>query len=170
MFEPEFLLLLLLAFIALVFLRKRFFQNQKPKEWQGRWLKERLEWNKKVNRAKQHLKGADWRDPAGKLEFITELYGNDIPDYLCYEVKRPLTEEEVREIVDFYWDGEPNPEGIETRQNLGIRNPRRFTPMLLDEFPLIQVGYIPWWESIDEHGFPDKTVLFSAEGFYQERL
>ena len=138
-------------------------------KWREQSIAKKKEWNQKVNSAKKRLKGASWEDPAGKEEFVKELFGDKIPRYLWYEVNRKLTQEDSKKISEFFWDGDMSFGDLEMHRTLRVRNARRFTAMLLDEFPLVQIGYMEFWDSVDEHGFPTGSVIFSVEGFYPKK-
>jgi len=129
---------------------------------------EKIDWNRKVQSAKRHLVGKDWRDSTGKEEFVKELFGEEIPQYLWYEFER-LDEEEAQQVMDFFWDGNPSFGDLEPHKKLRVRNGKRFTVNLLDKCPLEQIGYSGPWDSIDDIGFPTGVVLFSLEGFYPEK-
>ncbi|MDD2913102.1 MAG: hypothetical protein PHH17_02335 [Candidatus Pacebacteria bacterium] len=140
---------------------------EEMKSWHMEARKKKVEWNKKIRSAKHLLESAkNWRDPEGKEDFLRELYGG-VPQYLFYEISRDLTDEEVQKIVLFFWGDEGGSFGdLERHNSLRVRNAKRFTALLLEEFPLIQAGHCQAWETTDEDGFPEGVVLFSAEGFY----
>lgn len=139
------------------------------KSWHKEARKRKVDWNDKVRSAKHFLQGAkNWRDPEGKEDFLKELY-EGVPQYLFYEISRDLTEEEVKKIVLFFWgDNGGNFGDLERHLSLRVRNAKRFTPLLLNEFPLLQAGHCQPWETTDKDGFPEGVVLFSAKGFYPE--
>ena len=86
--------------------------------------------------------GASWRDPEGKEEFVNELFWG-VPQYLWYEVGRKLTKEDIDKIVDFFWGGQGCSFGdLEMHRTLRVRNAKKFTALLLGEFPLRQIGHI----------------------------
>lgn len=155
--------------------KNRTERKQEANEWdlelanyRAQRQQEKIDWNQRVQTVKRHLVGKDWRDPAGKEEFVKELFGDEVPDYLWYEFKH-LNEEEVQQVCDFFWDGRPSFGDLEPHRNLRIRNAKRFTAMLLDKYPLDQIGYDNFWETPEGDGFPTGVVLFSSKGFYENK-
>lgn len=115
----------------------------------------RKKWQTRVAVAKRLLTGKSWRDPAGKKEFVYELYGGT-PSYLWYAIgnaQMRASEETLAEIKDFFWgtkgpsfgDLEFHPSGHpEVGVALRIRNPQRFAehvPVGDDIAHLYQTGH-----------------------------
>ncbi len=172
-----FLVFLFILFWALLGVGIYFFKkktekrmNEKRDRITEEWIAKRKEWNEKVNIAKKHLNGDNWRDPDGKENFVRELFGERVPQYLWYEIPEgvKLTQQEINEIVSQFWDKIPSFGDLEMHRTLRVRNADHFTPMLLGKFPLVQVGYINLGGFIDENEFPEGVVVFSIEGFYPQ--
>ncbi len=170
-----FLFLFVAWLLVLIFewlMSKKLISKQLKSEEQEccvRHREKRRDWNRRVQSVKRHLAGVkDWCDSEGKAEFVAELFWEEIPIYLWYEFER-LTIAEAQKVVDFFWDGSPNIGDIECHHMLRIRNAQKFTPELLGKFALEQIGRLQFWETIDGDGFPTGTILFSAEGFYDEK-
>ncbi len=170
-----FLVLLFILFWTLLGVGIYFFKKKMEKRTNERrdrmteeWIAKRKEWNEKVNIAKRHLKGDNWRDPNGKEEFVRELFGEKVPQYLWYEIPGgiKLSSQEINRIISQLWEEFPNFGDLEMHRTLRVRNADYFIPMLLDEFPLVQIGYINLGGFIDENEFPEGVVVFSVEGFY----
>ena len=109
----------LVMFLIVISLWVNLFIKVKQKEKQKiqknpirkfRSLKEeREEWRNRIDNSKHLLTGISWQDSEGKREFIEELFGYHIPDFLWYAVGKfttPLTEEELKEISRIFWYGE----------------------------------------------------------------
>lgn len=129
------------------------------------------QWNQKVDKAKENLVGANWRDPIGKTEFVRDLFGDEVPQYLWYELD-DLTAEEVAEIYEIFWPSSGRSFGdFEAHSMLRIRRAEVFQAEIKlstgKSLPLEQIGHAQFWELIDDDGFPDGTVLFSMKGFYK---
>lgn len=133
------------------------------------------QWNLQINDAKKYLVGTDWRDPAGKKEFIFELFGT-IPTYLWYEFDE-LSDEEMVQIKKIFWPSK-NEWDINCfgdyeacKRSLRIRNPEVFQSEIRlssgKVLPLSQVGYCDFW-GFEGEGFPQGVVIFSAKGFYPQ--
>jgi hypothetical protein len=155
---------------------KRRVKSEQEARWRReseadseRWRKEKREWNRKVQLAKCHLVGAkDWRDSYGKEEFVKELYGDTVPQYLWYAFSR-LNEGETSEVVKIFWaNSYPNFGDLEGHSMLRVRNAKAFHAEVKlcsgKVLVLEQIGHAQWWEDPAE-GFPVGVVRFSQEGF-----
>lgn len=137
----------------------------------ARWAEEECDWNRRVREvAVKFLSGVeDWHDPKGKEEFVRELWGDKIPQYLWYEFDG-LSAEETAEVFKIFWPtGRPSFGDLEGHRNLRIRNAEVFivdvylstgTVLVLD-----QVGYAGYGKFTDEP-FPTNCVSFSQLEVY----
>lgn len=133
--------------------------------------KEQQEQKAKIEEAKKLLKGKNWRDPAGKKEFVQALYGDVVPEYLWYEIGdlRP-SNEELKFLKHFFW-GERGPSfgDIELHRSMNrgirvllrIRKPKKFIEEIVvggKPCPLHQIGH----SDIFGFGQGGPTCIFSA--------
>ncbi|MBI2050000.1 MAG: hypothetical protein HYT35_00900 [Candidatus Staskawiczbacteria bacterium] len=66
--------------------------------------KENKEWQERIYTLKHLLKGSSWQDPAGKEEFLRELYNDFTPQHLWYAVDgRKASEKELHQIYEIFW-------------------------------------------------------------------
>lgn len=157
--------------------RKRAEKKAQQAEWEAelevdraRWAEERRQWNSRVQVARRHLNANDWRDPFGKANFVYELFGDSVPQYLWYEFSG-LTAEETAECWAMFWPGSrPNFGDWEGHEMLRVRNAEVFLPEVRLStgrvLPLEQIGHAQWWDAGE--GFPVGCVRFSREGFLEK--
>lgn len=135
----------------------------------ARSVQKELTWNARVRHATRHLVGAkDWRDAVGKREFVQELFGDKVPQYLWYEFSG-LTAEETGEVWNLFWGGQPGFGDLEGHGKLRIRSAKVFlTEVRLSTgkvLALEQVGHAGYGKFTDEP-FSEDCVLLSREGLY----
>jgi len=117
--------------------------------------KELADWQQQVASASHLLTGTDWRDPAGKLEFVKAVYGQ-VPEYLWYTLGEGMFEEQAWDGVEgIFWGAErsrPQPGDLELHRSgsheIGLALRVRFPKNFVAEFhlgdkvcPLYQTGY-----------------------------
>lgn len=124
-------------------------------ESRTRILAEREEEKRKIERAQRLLTGTDWRDPAGKKEFVDEVYDGGLPCEFWYALgQQEMTPEEFTTLKQFFW-GEHGPRGGEcelhrsynrgTGMALRISRPRQFAAEITVggvRCPLYQTGHV----------------------------
>ena len=158
----------------------RIYDTEREISRKAHHREEKKDWNDCVVRAKHHLVGESWRDSDGKTEFVRELFGDKVPQYLWYEFNG-LTAEETLEVRELLWPERKEWHlghfgDLEGHQKLRIRNAEVFLPELKLKtgkvLPLEQIGYADWWDLVgDDKGgiFPNGIVVFSLKGFYPQR-
>jgi len=129
-------------------------EEKKEEEREERWIQQ-------VEKNRHLLVGETWRNPCGKAEFVSALYGDKIPDYLWYslgqEIRLASSEDddglELERIIktlflpgenlsfgdiEFYHSAYP-----EAGLLLRIRNAKNFASEIRcngNIFPLYQIG------------------------------
>ena len=119
----------------------------------ARIKEEKQEWRQRVKNAQHLLTGKDWRDPAGKDDFVREVYKGEIPQYLWYAIgDKEFTDDDCDAIITFFWgEGGCGFGDIELHRSnfseigvgLRIRNPQKFASEITvggSECPLYQTG------------------------------
>ena len=118
------------------------------------YRKEKEEWQERIYSLSHLLKGSSWQDSVGKEEFLRELYGDDLPQYLWYAVNgRRASQKELRRIYETFW-GKKEPSfgdfeelvsyNSEVGTVLRIRNPENFAAEITvggKTAPLYQAGH-----------------------------
>lgn len=117
--------------------------------------KKMANWQQKVAAASHLLTGQDWRDPAGKTEFVQAVYGEAVPEYLWFALDDGVAEDQAwDDVVALFWGegNRPQPGDLELHRSgnkeiglaLRVRFPKNFAPefCLGDKVcPLYQTGY-----------------------------
>ncbi len=65
---------------------------------------EAQEWQLRIRNAQHLLTGQNWRDSAGKEEFVRQVYEGEVPQYLWYALgETPFTDNDCEAITKLFW-------------------------------------------------------------------
>jgi len=109
-------------------------------------------WKRRVIEAQHLLTGKNWGDPKGKIDFVTSLYGGDVPEYLWYALGDTDGTIDLEEVYKTFYPTKNRAFGdieVHPSENplvgiaLRIRNPQRFEAEIEvngQKCPLYQIG------------------------------